>query len=274
MNKTKNGLILTEAGYAKLFADLRKLWEAGKARARSAVNYQLLATYWEIGGRIAMENFTANVGYEKAILTRLAKDMQTDVTTLYRCIQFHEVYKTVPRSDFLSWSHYRVLLTIKDSNERKKFTELAEKNRWTRDQLLEAVESSGKDAPPDGSTKKLMRPTAVGYVFKGTVLDVVDGDTLVLDIDCGFDIKKKQRIRLSGVDTPEINTTEGQEAATFVRNQLAQASFVVVRTTKVDINGRFLGDLFYSPDPKTDIEKVYREGKFLNQELIREGYST
>lgn len=215
-----------------------------------------------------MENLTANVGYEKAVLARLAKDMQTDVTTLYRCIQFHGVYKAVPRSDFLSWSHYRVLLAIKDSTERRKFSDLAEKNRWTRDQLLEAVESAGKDVPTDGSSKKLKRPTTVGYVFKGNVLDVVDGDTLVLDIDCGFDIKKKQRIRLSGINSPEINTTEGQDAATFVRNQLAQAPFVVVRTTKVDINGRFLGDVFYSFDSKANIEEVYRGGRYLNQELL------
>lgn len=264
---SKNEL-LTENSYTKLFSDLRKLWEVGKARARSAVNYQLLATYWEIGGRIAMENLTANVGYEKTVLARLAKDMQTDVTTLYRCIQFHGVYKAVPRSDFLSWSHYRVLLAIKDSTERRKFSDLAEKNRWTRDQLLEAVESAGKDVPTDGSSKKLKRPTTVGYVFKGIVLDVVDGDTLVLDIDCGFDIKKKQRIRLSGINSPEINTTEGQDAATFVRNQLAQAPFVVVRTTKVDINGRFLGDVFYSFDSKANIEEVYRGGRYLNQELL------
>lgn len=264
---------ISEATYAKLFADLRKLWETGKGRARAAVNHQLLVTYWEMGGRIAMENLTPNVGYEKAVLGRLAKDMQTDLTTLYRCIQFHEVYKTVPRSDFLSWSHYRVLLAIKDSTERRKFNDLAEKNRWTRDQLLEAVESAGKGVPADGSSKKLKRPTSVGYVFKGTVLDVVDGDTLVLDIDCGFDIKKKQRIRLSGINTPEINTTEGQEAATFVRNQLAQVPFVVVRTTKVDINGRFLGDVFYSHESKSEIDGVYRDGRYLNQEIIDKGLS-
>ncbi|MBK8871892.1 MAG: hypothetical protein IPN19_12895 [Elusimicrobia bacterium] len=106
MTHEKN--VLSKTGYAKLFSDLRKLWDAGRARARSAVNYQLLVTYWEMGGRIAMENLTANMGYEKAVLARLAKDMQTDVTTLYRCIQFHGVYKAVPRSDFLSWSHYRL----------------------------------------------------------------------------------------------------------------------------------------------------------------------
>lgn len=59
---------LTEAGYAKLLTDLRKLWETGKAKAQRAVTRQLLQTYWEIGGRIADEKLTLNAGYEKAVM--------------------------------------------------------------------------------------------------------------------------------------------------------------------------------------------------------------
>ncbi len=265
---------LTEAGYTKLLSDLRKLWETGKAKAHRAVSRQLLQTYWEIGGRIAEEKLTSNAGYEKAVMERLADDMRTDLTTLYRCVQFHETYKTVPESESLSWSHYRVLLTVKEAKERDFYTKEAEQKHWTRDQLLKAVQgdSFGEDKK-GGKAKKLPRPVGATYVFKAIVLEVVDGDTLVVDVDCGFEIKKKERIRLAGIDCPDIVTDEGKAAAEYVRNQLARVPFVMLRTTKVDINGRFLGHVFYSLDDSMEKDDIYINGRYLNQELLDKGHA-
>ncbi|TXH02298.1 MAG: DUF1016 family protein [Candidatus Moraniibacteriota bacterium] len=273
MKKLSNtGLPLSERGYGKLLSDLRKLWETGKANAQRAVTRQLLKTYWEIGGRIAEEKLTSNAGYEKAVMERLADDMRTDMTTLYRCVQFHETYKFVPESESLSWSHYRVLLTVKDSKERDFYTKEAERKHWTRDQLLKAVQGdSFGEGKKEGKSKKLPRPTGATYVFKAIVLEVVDGDTLVVDVDCGFEIKKKERIRLAGIDCPDIVTDEGKEAAEYVRNQLARVPFIMVRTTKVDINGRFLGHVFYSLDDTMDKDDIYTDGRYLNQELLDKG---
>lgn len=263
---------LTEASYTKLLSDLRKLWETSKAKAQRAVSRQLLQTYWEIGGRIADEQLTANAGYEKAVMERLSDDMRTDMTTLYRCLQFHETYKSVPESECLSWSHYRVLLTVKDTKERDFYTHEAEANHWTRDQLLKAVQGDTyTDNKKGTNTKKLPRPIGATYVFKAIVLEVVDGDTLVVDVDCGFEIKKKERIRLAGVDCSEIVTDEGKEAAQYVRNQLARVPFIMIRTTKVDINGRFLGHVFYSLDDTMGKDDIYTDGRYLNQELLDRG---
>lgn len=267
-------LTLTEAGYTKLLSDLLKLWETGKTKAQRAVAQQLLQTYWEIGGRIADEKPTENAGYEKAVMERLAEDMRTDMTTLYRCVQFHNTYKTVPESGSLSWSHFRVLLTVKDPKERDFYTKEAEVKHWTRDQLLKAVQGDAfSDDKTGKKTKKLSRPIGATYVFKAIVLEVVDGDTLLVDVDCGFEIKKKERIRLAGIDCPESITDEGKEAAAWVRNQLARVPFIMLRTTKVDINGRFLGHVFYSLDDTMDKEDIYREGRMLNQELLDKGFA-
>lgn len=264
-----SGLILNNKRYEILVADLKKIWETGKAKAQRAVSRQLLQTYWEIGGRIAEENLTSNAGYEKAVMERLSDDMRTDMTTLYRCVQFHEIYQSIPESESLSWSHYRVLLTVKDPKERDFYTEKAEKKHWTRDQLLKAVQGDAfADDKKGTKTKKLPRPTGATYVFKAIVLEVVDGDTLVVDVDCGFEIKKKERIRLAGIDCPEILTEEGKEAAEYVRNQLARVPFIMIRTTKVDINGRFLGHVFYSLDDTMEKDAIYTDGKYLNQELL------
>jgi len=264
--------ILSESGYSKLLLDLRKLWETGKAKAQRAVSRQLLQTYWEIGGRIGEEKLTSNAGYEKAVMERLAEDMRTDMTTLYRCVQFHETYQSVPESESLSWSHYRVLLTVKDAKERDFYTQEAEAKHWTRDQLLKAVQGDTFSDDKKGTkTKKLPRPIGATYVFKAIVLEVVDGDTLVVDVDCGFEIKKKERIRLAGIDCPEILTDEGKEAAEFVRNQLARVPFIMIRTTKVDINGRFLGHVFYSLDDTMEKDDIYTGGRYLNQDLLDKG---
>lgn len=53
-----------------------------QSQGQRAVSRQLLQTYWEIGGRIAAEQLTANAGYEKAVMERLADNMRTDMTTL------------------------------------------------------------------------------------------------------------------------------------------------------------------------------------------------
>lgn len=99
---------LAQTNYSKLLSDLKSLWESGKAKAQRAVSQQLLETYWRIGGRIAQEQLTENAGYAKSVMERLADDMRTDMTTLYRCVQFHETYKTVPETEGLAWAHYRL----------------------------------------------------------------------------------------------------------------------------------------------------------------------
>lgn len=266
------GLILSNKRYEMLIADIKKIWETGKTKAQRAVTRQLLQNYWQIGRRIAEEKLTSNAGYEKAVMERLADDMRTDMTTLYRCVQYHDTYKTVPDSESLSWSHYRVLLTVKDPKERDFYTQEAETKHWTRDQLIKAVQADTFAEDKKGTkTKKLPRPIGATYVFKAIVLEVVDGDTLVVDVDCGFEIKKKERIRLAGIDCADIITDEGKEAAEYVRNQLARVPFIMIRTTKVDINGRFLGHVFYSLDDTVAKDDIYINGKYLNQELLDRG---
>ncbi len=52
------------------------------------------------------------------------------------------------------------------------------------------------------------------YTYKGVVTRVVDGDTVDVDVDLGFDVwLKKQRVRLAGIDTPESRTRNLAEKA-------------------------------------------------------------
>lgn len=53
------------------------------------------------------------------------------------------------------------------------------------------------------------------WEYRATLVRVIDGDTFVLDIDCGFHITKRETIRLFGIDCPEIGTAEGKRAKQF-----------------------------------------------------------
>ena len=82
------------------------------------------------------------------------------------------------------------------------------------------------------------------YEYKCNITRVVDGDTLDAEIDCGFDIIFKSRIRLYGIDTPESRIrnldekARGKLASKFIKDKIAKAKLVKVKT-KLDKKGKF-----------------------------------
>ena len=109
------------------------------------------------------------------------------------------------------------------------------------------------------------------YEYKAVILRVVDGDTVDVDIDLGFDVTmKKQRIRLYGVDTPESRTRDlvekkhGLAAKEFVQSYLPVGTNQILRT-KLDDRGKFgriLGE-FVTFDSANDRQST------LNDLLVR-----
>jgi micrococcal nuclease len=83
------------------------------------------------------------------------------------------------------------------------------------------------------------------FCYNATVVRIVDGDTIRLDIDLGFDIiLKNQSVRLYKVDTPECRTRDLKEKAAcllakvVVQNLIAVGESVIIRT-KLDTKGKF-----------------------------------
>ena len=86
------------------------------------------------------------------------------------------------------------------------------------------------------------------YTYKvKEILRVIDGDTMVVNVDLGFDITLTQKIRVKGIDSPETRTSDPQEKAqglaakTFAEAWLQNKS-LLVKTYKDDKYGRMLGD--------------------------------
>ena len=100
---------------------------------------------------------------------------------------------------------------------------------------------------------------------------VVDGDTIDVDIDLGFNVSYYQRVRLAGIDTPESRTTDkyekelGLEVKKKLGELLSNAKDVVIRTEKPDSTekyGRILGWLYLDGAEKS-----------VNEALIASGYA-
>lgn len=107
------------------------------------------------------------------------------------------------------------------------------------------------------------------YKYRTTIKKIIDGDSLVIDIDLGFNvILRDQKIRLYGINTPEISGVErSQGLIAKVRvKQLIEGKDVILESykDKTEKYGRWLGIIHYSPDGGNELTN-------LNEQLVSEG---
>ena len=116
--------------------------------------------------------------------------------------------------------------------------------------------------------QKLGDPTDYSYRVK-KVTKIVDGDTIDVLLDMGFDILYQQRVRLFGIDTPESRTRDLEEkkygllSKYFLKAELSLGKKITVKTYKGDETGkigRILGD-------------IWIDGKSVNQKMCDKGYA-
>ncbi|MCP4653095.1 MAG: hypothetical protein GY858_06920, partial [Candidatus Omnitrophica bacterium] len=137
--------------------------------------------------------------------------------------------------------------------------------RRSHNDIVELCENQGEYSLKTSTAKKSQL-----YTFKAFVERVVDGDTLLVNIDCGFNIWSRQRLRLRGINTLELNTEEGEKAKLYLTRILKQVNFIIIKTQGQDMYGRYLADVFYGVG-ESDAKKVLQEGQYLNQELLDVG---
>ena len=87
------------------------------------------------------------------------------------------------------------------------------------------------------------------YMYKAYVENVVDGDTVDITLDHGFNVYSKQRVRLLSVDTPERGQENYHQATEFTKSKLLNQN-VIVQTYKTDSFGRYLANIFYLENDK------------------------
>ena len=109
------------------------------------------------------------------------------------------------------------------------------------------------------------------YQYKAIITKVIDGDTVDVDIDLGFEVwLKNQRIRLYGIDTPESRTSDKVEKifGNLAKNKVLEFCPVgsqIILQTKTDDSrgkyGRILGEL------------ITKEGVNVNEYFIENNYA-
>lgn len=102
----------------------------------------------------------------------------------------------------------------------------------------------------------------VPYIYRGKVVKIVDGDTVVIQIDLGFNMSMTDSFRLYGINAPELSTQSGKDTKVYLQGILPVNSDVIVQTHKDNREkyGRWLAKIFINDSD-------------VNMELIRTGHA-
>ncbi len=287
--------------------------DSGKKRALRAIENEKKRTYWTVGKQIKthlLQN-ESRADYGKMLFKQLSLSLEIPQTTLYKCVSFHTQYPKISQtSSKLTWSHVVTLLSVESKKERDKYESKVIENKLSvrelhaeikadkpallvptsvSSQLLYTRQSPyvygvvtindrpmldlGFNIQIEKPPQKVTVSERTHYVYKATVLEVIDGDTLWVHIDLGFGPWTRQKVRFRGINTAEIESPEGMQAQAFVETILKRVPFVVLRSYWRDKFSRYLVDVFYLEN-ESDFLKVVKQGRFLNQELLDEGVAT
>lgn len=128
--------------YNRLKDDIKYLIDKARSQAYKAVDNIRVQVYWQIGERVSREKLTfGKSGYGYSVIKRLALDIGFKKRLLFEILQFYNIYPKVHalRAQ-LSWTHYNVLMRVKDDKERKFYEEQTIANIWSTRELEKQIE--------------------------------------------------------------------------------------------------------------------------------------
>ena len=102
------------------------------------------------------------------------------------------------------------------------------------------------------------------YYYNAEIIKVYDGDTVTAVVDLGFDVKVKMKLRLLGIDTPELRgdeRPEGLVSRDYLRGMILDKNVLI--ETKKDKSGKY-GRM---------LATIYLDDLNINEHLIQEGYA-
>ena len=107
------------------------------------------------------------------------------------------------------------------------------------------------------------------YTYKAKILRVIDGDTIEAELDIGFCLTFRTKLRLLGVNSPEIHAKDeairkkAQESRNFTEKTLLDQE-VFITTSKFDAFGRYLATVFVKTYEGTwvDFNKILLDGGY------------
>jgi len=154
----RRSTIASPAAPPALLGDIRALIEAAHQRAASAINAELTLLFWRIGQRIHTEVLAGQrARYGEEILSTLAEQLARDYgrgfgeKNLRRMVKFAITFPDEPivatLSRQLSWSHFVLLLALKEPMQRDYYAQMAGAQRWSVRTLRERIDSMLYERP-------------------------------------------------------------------------------------------------------------------------------
>ena len=95
------------------------------------------------------------------------------------------------------------------------------------------------------------------YCYKAQVVSVYDGDTITAVVDLGFNVKMKIKVRLAGINAPEIRGTQRQEGLKtrdFLRSLILDKEIILkTQKDKKGKYGRYIGVIYFEDKNVNDL---------------------
>lgn len=248
--------------------------------------------YWQVG-KILTE-YKSSTG---KLLKDIADELFMSDKELQKYAQFYrsfpDGYPERYHGRVIHWTYIRTVLPVHDPKARDFYLNEACRNNWSKrdlvlrinDKYYQTVTESTSFNAKKVKVKQAVKPTEQQlYTYVAQVIKTVDGDTMDLEIDVGFKLRQEHRVRLRGINCPEMETKEGQKAKRFVESELAACvvqkpgskgeyaprPVVVIKTYKQGMYGRYIADIIYLKG-ESNPENIVKYGKLLNQVLLDEG---
>ena len=157
--------------HQSLIKDLRQIIEQARGRVASTANYELTMMYWHIGERINREVLSnQRAEYGKQIVASVARQLQEEYgkkgfeeRTIRRMMKFAQMFPDIqivsPLVSKLSWTHFLIVMPLKDELQREFYLTLAASERWSKRTLQNKIdgmlfERTAVASKPDELIKK------------------------------------------------------------------------------------------------------------------------
>ena len=234
---------------------VRGLLTVKDAQERKALEQKIAREEWDF------QKFRKYLNVKRR-LAAPGKDDQPVAQLTFTRGRLH-TYRIVPANKSLS----PVIALAMDFGFREQYEIPAAAPKLKENDTAEFVFRNGRLS---GARKVTVAPDEL-FTYVAMVERVVDGDTLLVSFDFKCPMSVSQKLRLRGIDCPEMDTEEGRKAKRFVEARLKDCDFIVVKTYKdrSDKFDRYLADVFSAPGV-SDPAVVAKEGTYLNQELLDE----
>lgn len=161
----------------KLVQEIRSLVDQGKKQVTQAVNASIAFTYWHIGNLINKDILNhQRAEYGKQVIEGIAQELVKDygksfeVKNLRRMMQFADVFPDIeivaPLVRQLSWSHFLIIIPIKDEQKRQYYLEKSAQEGWSKRMLRAQIEKKAYERNEIANLKYELTETGLKDNFK------------------------------------------------------------------------------------------------------------